>query len=66
MNVSLTNMEGNCGAINADDYTWHGCYIIIFYSYIYSFQANLSIDGQVIFSVEMVCEGTHFLNRYQF
>ena len=54
-------MEGNYGAIDTDYYSCHGCYIIKFSSSPYTLQADLSIDGQVISSGEMVCKGTYFL-----
>ena len=38
----------------------HGYYIIEFSSSTYTLQADLSIDGKVISSGEMVCEGTYF------
>ena len=58
--MSLINTERNYGAIDADEYTCHGYYIIKFSSYTYTLQYDLSIDGQVIYSGEMVCEGTYF------
>ena len=61
----LIIIEGNYGAIDADDYTCHVYYIIIFTSSPYTFQADLSKYGQVISSGEIVCEGTYFLNQYQ-
>ena len=59
MNMSLIIMEGNHGDIDADDSTCHGYYIIKFSLCPYTLQAYLSIDGQVIFSSEMVCEGSY-------
>ena len=44
----------NC-AIDADDYSCHGYYIIKFSSSPYTLQEDLSIDGQVISSGEMLC-----------
>ena len=44
-------MEVKYGAIDTDDYSCRGYYIIKFYSYPYTLQADLSIDGQVISSV---------------
>ena len=55
MTMSLINIEENHGAIDADDYKCHGYYIIIFYSSHYSLQTDLTIDGQGISYVEMVC-----------
>ena len=50
MNLSLIIMEGNCGAIDYDDYSCYGYYIIKFSSYPYTPQSDLSIDGKVISS----------------
>ena len=47
-------------AIDTDDYLGHGYYIIKFSSSPYTLQVDLIIDGQVIPSDEIVCEGTHF------
>ena len=58
MNMSL--VEGCYGNIDSDDSTCHGYYIIIFYSSPYTLKADLSIDGQVISSGEMVCEVIYF------
>ena len=60
MNMSLIIMEGKCGAIDADDYSCHGYYIIKFYSSSYIFQSDLNIYGQVMSSGEMICEVTYF------
>ena len=60
MNMYLIITEGKYGAIYADDSSCHGYYIIKFSSSPYTFQADLSIDGQVIFYHEMVCYGTYF------
>ena len=59
-------MEGLYGAIDADDYTCHGYYIIVFSLNLYTLQEDLSIDSQVISSGEMVCKGINFSNQYQF
>ena len=56
MNIYLIIREVKYGAIDADGSSWHGYYIIKFSSSPYTFQADLSIDGQVNSSVEMVCE----------
>ena len=53
-------MEGKYGATDDDHSSCHGYYIIKISSSQYTFQADLSIDGQVISSGEMVCEGTYF------
>ena len=45
-------MEGNYGAIDADDCIFHGYYIITFSSYLHTLQADLIIYGQVIFPVK--------------
>ena len=52
-------MEGDYDAINSDDSSCCGYYIIKFSSYQYTLQADLSIDVQVISSDEMVCKGTY-------
>ena len=53
-------MEGKYCAIDNDDSSCHGYHIIKFYSSIYTLQADLSIDGQVISSSKMVCELNYF------
>ena len=60
--MSLIILEEKYGAIDADDSSYHGYYIIKFYSSPYTLQVDLSIDGQVISSGEMVCEGNYFLS----
>ena len=60
MNMSVIITEGKYGAIDADDSSFHGYHIIKITSYTYTLQSELSIDGQVISSGEMVCEGTYF------
>ena len=55
MNMSLIIMEGNYSDIDLDDSTCHGYFIIKFSSSPYILQAESSIDGQVIYSGEMVC-----------
>ena len=52
--------EGKYDAIDTDDSSRHGYYIIKFSSYPYILQAYLSIDGQVICSGEVIREGTYF------
>ena len=59
--MSLIIMEENYGAIDADYSTCHGSYIIKLSWSSYTPQSDLSINGQVISSGEMVCEGTYFL-----
>ena len=71
MNMSLIIMEGNYGAIDADDSSCNGYYIIKISSSLYTLQVDLSIDGQVISSGEILCEGTYFFpininSRYYF
>ena len=62
-NISLIVMEGNYGAVYADDSTCYGYYIIRFSSYPYTLQADMSIDAQGFFLVkwELI-----FSNQYQF
>ena len=43
MNISLIIMEGNYCAIDSDDYSFNGYYIIKFYSYPYILQEGLSV-----------------------
>ena len=62
MNMSLIIMEGKYGAIHSDDSSRHGYYIIKFSSFPYNLQADLSIDGHVISSGEMVREGTYLFS----
>ena len=59
MNMSLIITEGKYGAIDADDYSCLGYFIIKFSSSPYTLQSDLSIYGQVISSVEKVCDGTY-------
>ena len=59
MNMSLIIMEGKYGAIDTYKYSCHGYYIIKLSSYPYTLQADLSIDGQVISSGKIVCEGNY-------
>ena len=56
----LIIMEGNYGAIDAYGSSCRGYYTIKISSSPYTLQAELSIDGQVISSVEMLFEGTYF------
>ena len=52
-------MELKCGAIDTDDYSCRGYYITNFSSFKYTFQADLIIDGQGIYSGKVVFEGTY-------
>ena len=60
MNIYLIINEVNYGDIDASDYACHSYYIITFSSSTYTLQAELNIDGQVISSGKMVCEGTYY------
>ena len=60
MNMYLINMQGKYGAIDTDDSSCHGCYIIKFSSSPYIFQEYFSIYGQFILSFDILCEGTYF------
>ena len=60
MNMSLIIMVGQYGAIDMYDSSCHGYYIIKFSSSPYTLKLGLIINGQVISSGEMVCEGTYF------
>ena len=59
MKMYLVIMEVKYGDIDAGYYSCNGYYIIIFSSSPYTLQEYLSIDGQVISSGEMVCDGTY-------
>ena len=59
MNMYLIIMEGKYGAIDTNYFLCHGDYIIKFSSYTYTLQSELSIDGQVIYSGEMLREGNY-------
>ena len=50
----------NVGDIDADETSFHGYYIIRFYSTPYTLQEDLNIHGQVISSVDIVCKGDYF------
>ena len=50
MKVSLIINKGNFGAIDSDNSSSHGYYIIRFSSSLYTLQIDLNIDGQVISS----------------
>ena len=64
MNMSLIVMEVKYGAIDTDDSSCNGYYIIKFSSSPYTLQSDLNIDGKVISSGGMVCEGTYFFCQY--
>ena len=57
--MSLVIVEGKYGAIDTDNYSWHGYYIIKFSLSTYTLQSDLSIDRQVISSGEILCEETY-------
>ena len=48
MNMSLIIIEGKYGALDTDNYSCNGYYIINFSSSPYTLQTDMSIDGQVI------------------
>ena len=54
--MSLIIMKGKYVAMAVDYSSCHGYYIITFSSSLYTLQSDLSINGQVISSGEMVCE----------
>ena len=60
MNMYLIFIEGKYFSIDATYTSCQGYYIIIFSSSTYTLQEDLSIDGQVISSRKILCEGTHF------
>ena len=62
MNMSLVIMEGIYGSIDADYSSCHGYYIVKISSYPYTFQADLSIDGQVISFGEVLYEVTYLFS----
>ena len=53
-------MKVKYSAIDADDYSCYGYYIIKFSSSSFTPQSELSTDGQGIYFVEMVCWGKCF------
>ena len=59
MNMSFRITEGKYCAIDADDYLCHGYYINKNNLSSYTIQADMSIDGQVISSGEIVCKGNY-------
>ena len=48
INIPLINTEAKYGAVDADDSSCHGYYIIKFSSYPYTLQVDLIVDGQGI------------------
>ena len=56
----LIIIEVKYGAIDTDDSSCYGCFIIKFSSSPNTLQANLIIGGQVISSSEIVYEGNYF------
>ena len=54
MKISLIMMEGTFGAIFTYDSSCHDYYIINISSSPYTLKADLSINGKIISSVEMV------------
>ena len=60
MNMSLIITEEKYGAIDTENYSCHGYFIIKFSSSPYNLQADLIIDGQVISSGKIICEGNYF------
>ena len=61
MNMSLIIMGGKYGAIDNDNSSCHGYYIIKFYSLPYTLQTDLSIYGQVITSEIFLFERTYLV-----
>ena len=59
-NIPLILSKGNLVDIDADDTSCHGYYIIQLYLSLYTLHEDLNKYGQVIYSGEMVCEGTNF------
>ena len=59
-NTPLIIYKWNYGAIDADDNSCHGYYIIIFSSSLYTSQEYLNMYWHVIYSGEMVCKGTYY------
>ena len=60
MNMYLIIIEGKYGTIDTDDSSCQGYYITKVSSSPYTLQEDLSIDGHVISSSEIVCEVTYF------
>ena len=51
--------SGMCGAINTDDITTNGFYVIQFLSDAYTLKNNTTIDGQVISDGELVVKAKY-------
>ena len=62
-NMSLKIFKDNFVAIDADDNSCHGYYIIIFSSSTYTLQEEFNIHVYIIYSGEMFCEGTHYFPK---
>ena len=60
MNISLIVIKINYGAIDDDDSTCYGKYIIRFSSSTYTLQEDLNIDSHVISSGEIVFGVTYY------
>ena len=60
MNMPLIITKVNYGAIDSENYSCRGYYIIIFSSSPYTFQEDLNIYCKVISSGEMVRKGTYY------
>ena len=54
MNMYLIVFEGNYSAIDTDDSSCHGYYIMKFYSSLYKLQTDLSMNSQVVSSVKII------------
>ena len=63
MDMYLVIMEVKHGPIDADDYSCHGYYIIIFSSSTYTLQEEFNVHVYIIYSGEMFCEGTHYFPK---
>ena len=61
MNMSLIIMEVNFDAVDYDDFTCHGYYIIKFSSSKYTLQADMSIGNQFSSYYKMLGEGKYRL-----
>ena len=59
MNIYLIITEEKYSVIYTDDSSYHDYHITKFYSSPYTLQSDLSMDGQVITSGEILCEGTY-------
>ena len=60
-NTALLYQSGMCGAINTDDTTTNGLYVIQFISEAYTLQNNTTIDGQIISAGELVVKVQYLL-----